>query len=138
MSHKYDLQSVLHGDFTSVVAVIHQEEHQIEELSRFQSTRIDRAPLVHGLKLLLADHPVQIIINLPDHLLQLAPRGVRPQEVEHLVEVVNCDLVHLIGLLIRLKPDQLSKDSVEMDLLNAFDLDLLENLSRALSQFLHS
>ena len=63
MAHEENLESLLNGDSSLEVLVVHEESYEVVELARLQVARVADAPLVHRLELLLRNVTVQVVIH---------------------------------------------------------------------------
>ena len=86
-----DLQRVLDGDSAPELFVVHQELHEVEELSGLEASRVRYSPLVHRHELVFADHPVEVVVDLPDHVGDFGLGRVGAHLVESLHEVAGND-----------------------------------------------
>ena len=63
-----ELESVLDGDFAPAGQVVHQKLHQVEEVAWLQASFVKNATLVHQREFVLVDLAVQILVHLPNPL----------------------------------------------------------------------
>ena len=100
VAHKQNLEGLLDGNLTLEGLVVHQKLREVEQLLRLvlwvESVLAaqflgDDAPLVHGEEFVVVDIAVQIVVHLPDDLLDVVARGVQAQELEHASHVQRTD-----------------------------------------------
>ena len=64
-------QGVFYCDFISAGKVVHEELHQVEEITGLESSLVENAPLVHEGEFILIDLTVEIFIDFPNPLVDL-------------------------------------------------------------------
>ena len=136
VTHEKNLQSLLNGDTSLEVLIVHEECHQVVELSGFEVTGVRNAPLVHSFKLKLANETVQIVIDLPNDELDVGACGPASKELKRACNVHCADLV-VVVLFRRITAAQKFEHAVQLILLNGLDLNGLEDLGGARLQLLH-
>lgn len=63
-----EFEGVLNCDLASAGQVVHQELHEVEEIAGFEASLVEDAPFVHEAELVLVDFPVEVLVDLPDPL----------------------------------------------------------------------
>ena len=64
-------QGVFYCDFISAGKVVHEELHQVEEITGLESSLVENAPFVHKGEFILIDLAVEIFIDFPNPLVDL-------------------------------------------------------------------
>ena len=64
-------QGVFYCDFISAGKVVHEELHQVEEITGFESSLVENAPFVHKGEFILIDLAIKIFIDFPNPLVDL-------------------------------------------------------------------
>lgn len=85
------LQGVLNGDLASAGQIVHQELYEVEEVSGLEAGLIEDAALVHQGELVFVDLSVQVLVDLPDPLIDLGLAVREGQLGEHPNHVLLVD-----------------------------------------------
>ena len=81
MAHEENLESLFDGHASLEVLIVHEERHQVVELSWLEVARVRNATFVHSLEFELADITVQIVIDLPDDELNIGAGWAAAEEL---------------------------------------------------------
>ena len=136
MAHEQNLEGLFNRDAPLEVLIVHQERHQVVELTGLEVARIRDATLVHSLEFLLADETVQVIIDLPNDELDVGACRSASEELERASDVHRANLI-VIVLLGSVAAAQKLEHSIQLLLLNGLNFNRLEDLSWTRLQFFH-
>ena len=62
------LEGILYSDFAPAGQVVHEKLHQVEEVAWLQASFVKNATFVHQREFVLVDLAVQILVHLPNPL----------------------------------------------------------------------
>ena len=96
MAHEQNLEGLFNRDAALEVLIVHQERHQVVELTGLEVARIRDATLVHSLELLLADETVQVIIDLPNDQVDVGASRPASKELKCASNIHCADLVRIV------------------------------------------
>lgn len=95
--HIQQLQSVLNCNFVVIRLAIHQELSKMEQILRLGPWFIDGALLIHVDELLLFDFAVEVLVEFPDHTINIRFGHLDGHLFKHLLDLVLGEVFVCMG-----------------------------------------